>query len=268
MSAFLLIGTDSEHFVERDGIISSAHGQIGGSKDKPLIVDKGNLQEDNILAEFAIDPVHTEQAWVESIHSVLNTLRERMKDKGYELVCKSSYAINKDKLLSFGGAMEMGCQPDYNVYSGRDNSRPTPFVELRTAAGHVHFSYENPSLHTTCSIVKCLDYCLGLSSLIYDEDRSRRTMYGRAGDIRLKFYGGEYRTLGNYWLRDAKLVSQVYKYTRICVEQHEQLLPMFNALLPEQDVVDAINSYNVDLAAAFSPEIDKIMEKFYDQLPA
>jgi hypothetical protein len=60
---------------------------------------------------------------------------------------------------------------------------------------------------------KQLDFYLGLSSLIYDKDTKRRTMYGAQGAFRPKPYGVEYRVLSNAWLQSEELVAWVYRTT-------------------------------------------------------
>jgi hypothetical protein len=48
-----------------------------------------------------------------------------------------------------------------------------------------------------------LDLRLAVPSLIWDKDKKRRLLYGKAGCFRPKPYGMEYRTLSNAWLNPA-----------------------------------------------------------------
>jgi hypothetical protein len=71
-------------------------------------------------------------------------------------------------------------------------------------------------------MVKLMDLYLGLPSLIHDsgpEANERRTLYGAAGAHRPKpeYPGGEYRSLSNFWMKDARLIGWVYDMTEVCL---------------------------------------------------
>jgi hypothetical protein len=251
MNKFLLIGTDSEYFVQNEqGIITSAIDQIGGSKDKPRLVMHGNLQEDNVLAEFAINPVQLKSSWLCSIESVTNTLRVVVEKRGLSLVKKSSHMYDKELLLSFpSAAMELGCEPDYNVYNNLPNEKPSARTRLRTAAGHVHFSYVRPTEEATSLIIKAMDYVLGLWSVIEDSDVARRELYGKAGSCRFKPYGGEYRTLGNFWLENVGAMSYVYDMTVLCTQNPEEIIRRCALVLNQRELVRIIDNCDKPMAA-------------------
>lgn len=262
MNTLLKLGTDSEFFVTKDGEVDNAFDCQLGSKEAPLLVDRGNLQEDNILAEFAIDPVDDKQSWVGSINYVTAQLRTKVNRQGKALLLSSSCPVSKNKLLSWGSkAMRMGCEQDYNAYTGDLNPRPDGRIRLRTAAGHVHFSYENPNDTSTFVIVKALDYALGLWSVLEDEDTARRQLYGKAGACRLKIYGGEYRVLGNFWLRSNECLEFVYDTTSLIVEHAEELLASFMLLAPAGRVQAIINNCDKQAAELLYPQILAVMEE-------
>ena len=54
-----------------------------------------------------------------------------------------------------------------------------------------------------------MDFFLGLPSVLYDADTERRKLYGKAGAMRYKPYGVEYRTLSNAWLKNKNRMKQV-----------------------------------------------------------
>lgn len=259
MSVFLQIGTDCEFFVkDEEHNISSAIGLIGGSKEDPLIVSGGNLQEDNVLAEMATNPVRTLDEWLLCIQDVRGDLEDKIKP--FTLECQSSYVYTKEQLMSYPDeALILGCTPDFNVYKGKNNPSPNPKQGLRTAAGHVHFSYVRPNNSATISIVKALDYTLGLWSVITDDDKERRKLYGKAGCVRFKDYGGEYRTLGNFWLRNTIRQTFVYNITKMCVEHHAVMLPMLRAIVNEEDLQAIINDCDRDRAMTLFPAISDII---------
>lgn len=262
MSDLLMIGTDSEYFVQKDGVIGSAIGLLHGDKTKPFLVRSGNLQEDNVLAEFAINPAKTKQEFLTNISVVKYTLEKTLQEQGYSVVAKSSHFYEKEELLSFGEkAMHMGCEADFDVYADTANPKPRGQTCLRTAAGHVHFSYVGADQQTTKNIIKVMDYLLGLWSLHEDEDQHRREMYGKAGSCRLKVYGGEYRALGNFWLRTEEMRGYVYDMTEIAVERHEELLLRFQTILPSAELQAIINGYDFEAAKIFYPLILRAMEE-------
>ncbi|OYV41139.1 MAG: hypothetical protein B7Z80_02685 [Rhodospirillales bacterium 20-64-7] len=55
-----------------------------------------------------------------------------------------------------------------------------------------------------------MDYFLGIHSLLWDKDGTRRKLYGKAGAFRPKPYGMEYRVLSNRWLDSPDLTRWVY----------------------------------------------------------
>ena len=78
--------------------------------------------------------------------------------------------------------------------------------------------------------MKHLDLFLGLRSLEWDKDKTRRQLYGNPGAMRLKPYGVEYRVLSNMWLSKEALVRFVYRQTLRCIEDLKK-----NGALTERD---------------------------------
>src|SRR3546814_4146318 len=110
-------------------------------------------------------------------------------------------------------ALELGCSPDYNAWTGGVNPPPDASQNplMRCAGGHLHVGWtEGESLGSiqhvmNCSdLVKQLDWYLGLWSLGKDKDKVRRSLYGKAGACRIKPYGVEYRVLSNFWIKNKK----------------------------------------------------------------
>jgi len=122
-------------------------------------------------------------------------------------------------------SLELGCEPDFNAYTGRENPRPNAKNTFRTASGHVHIGWTegadplDPAHFADCiAVVKQLDWSLGLMSKLWDSDEKRRTMYGDLGAFRPKPYGVEYRTMSNAWLTDDNLISYVFDQVQLSME--------------------------------------------------
>lgn len=211
----ILIGTDPELFVQQNNKYMSAHGLIPGSKEAPYPVNNGAVQVDGMALEFNTDPADTEDGFIFNINSVMAQLKSMVP--GYEVVTHATAVFDHDYMASQPAeALELGCDPDYNAYSGDMNQPPDNTTNMRTAAGHVHVGWTEdaggPEHITLCrQLTRQLDLYLGVPSVILDPDTDRRKMYGQAGAFRPKTYGVEYRVLSNFWLQDEELMRWVFQ---------------------------------------------------------
>ncbi len=221
----ILMGADPEFFVkDQFGRFRSAHGLVPGTKEEPFKVPKGAIQVDGMALEFNIDPAATEDEFVTNISTVIGEMRKAVPDRfSFEFVPSVKFHGNHMRAQP-EAATEMGCQPDFDSYTMADNPRPNGATTLRTASGHIHIGFcdgadpLDPDHIRRCAVLaKHLDLFLGIRSLEWDTDQTRRTLYGKAGAIRIKPYGLEYRVLSNAWLKDEKLVRFVYKQTKACI---------------------------------------------------
>lgn len=236
------VGCDPEVFVADGSGIIPGIGLIGGSKHEPMQVDKGALQEDNVLAEFNIIPAATEDDFVTNINHVMQQLMYRIAP--LEMRILSSHRFDKEVLEKAGPkAMEFGCDVDYNAWSMQPNRRPDPTTNLRTAGGHVHVSFDSDDETMAYKVGAMMDYYLGVPSVLLDSDQERRQMYGKAGAIRPKDYGVEYRTLSNFWLQSDKLMRWVFRNAKEAVENVDHVFN-FRKLFPADDVQNVINTGN------------------------
>lgn len=185
---------------------------IPGSKDDPYKVEYGAIQRDGMAAEFNIDPVDNFHDFNRNINAVMNQMKKFIpKDHTFGIV---PHVIFDEKTWAEtpDDAKELGCSPDFNAWTGGVNTPPKPVIPtMRCAGGHVHIGWtENAELDDPQHIMNCrdlvkqLDWYIGGWSIKQDPDPVRRTLYGNAGACRYKPYGVEYRTLSNFWLKDAK----------------------------------------------------------------
>lgn len=203
----LKIGADPEFFVLKDGKPVSAYGLIEGTKKAPIPVKDGAIQVDGMALEFNINPATTKKEFSSNIQSVLNQFRE---------IIPKEYEFSFTPVAEFGEqyiaeqpeeARRLGCDPDFNAWTGDPNPTPNANGSFRTASGHIHLGWtENQDINDPEHIEACqmmtkqLDVVLGMASVVWDPDNRRRELYGKAGAFRPKPYGVEYRTMSNVWV--------------------------------------------------------------------
>lgn len=261
------VGADPEAFVSDKSNIVSAIGLIGGSKEKPRTVKFGAIQEDNVLAEFNIDPATDADQFVHNINAVVAQLKQTVAP--LDLSIMSSHEFTRDVLEKAGPkAMQFGCDPDYNAWTLGINDTPDANTSLRTAGGHIHvgFNLEDEHLSPFMAAIM-MDFYLGLPSVLLDDDVRRRGMYGKAGACRPKlksqgdpYNGVEYRTLSNFWLRDEATTRWAFDNTITAIRE----MPNFHELIKKYDgeeIQDIINNSDKEKASAIISEIGIAMPK-------
>jgi hypothetical protein len=211
------IGTDTELFaVDTKGIHRSLCGKIGGTKEEPLQIK--NLprgccvQEDNVSLEFNIPPAKSLENFEAYINIMVQKSAEILKANKLLLSTDSSASFIKEELIH-PNSLLFGCEPDYNAWKLVENPKPYSKDEtLRTCGGHIHVGTEIDMI----TGVQNMDLYLGIPSILLDSSPSsvkRRELYGKAGAMRPKPYGFEYRTLSNFWVFDDKLIRWVWLQT-------------------------------------------------------
>lgn len=260
----ILLGCDPEIFVKRDGIFHSAHGLIPGDKKNPFKVDKGAVQVDGMALEFNIEPAHSCEEFVTNISTVFEILKGMVPE--YQIVT-TPVADFTDEIMKSQPkeALELGCDPDFNAWTGMENVKPDGDRPMRTASGHIHVGWTNgrdihdPIFQQACNdVAKQLDFFLGLPSLFIDDDVRRRSMYGKAGCVRYKSYGVEYRTLSNVWLSSVDLMKWVYSST---LEAMNQLMNRNKLVDRYGDIQEIINTSNKKQAEHILNEIGILLPK-------
>ncbi len=249
----LLIGADPELFVQQYGKFVSGYGLIEGTKQNPFKVDKGAVQVDGMALEFNIDPAASENEFVFNCQHVMEQLALMVPTHNLAIVPVAHFSkevMNKQP----EEALALGCDPDYNAYTGNVNPKPNGNVTFRTAAGHVHIGWtkdmdvEDPGHIEACQMfTRQLDYYLGVPSLFYDTNQKRRQMYGKPGCYRVKSYGVEYRVLSNAWLHSPERMAWVYRSTK---KAFDDLMDGKNAYARYGNhAADTINANDTGMAA-------------------
>jgi len=250
----MLLGADPEMMaVDRYGNPQPICGLLGGTKESPIPVPMGAYQEDNVNPEFNIDPAHTEEQWVEHLTSVIKHVDTRLEPLQLKLAAVPSFHYTPETLESLGSAaMSFGCNPDRNVWTGDWNRSPNPYTTLRSAGGHIHFSCREDEVD---SIVKLMDIYLGIPSVLLDPDKSRREAYGKAGSFRYKPYGGEYRTLSNFWVGEERLMRWAYRMSQKAYKDLAHL-PELVARITPYTIQQCINTADVESAKDIVTDLD------------
>lgn len=213
------LGCDPEVFLEKDGVIISAVGKIGGTKAEPKpISDNGHaVQEDNVAIEWNIPPSKNVDEFLENNNLVKNYLDAITTAMGCNLNFSASAELS-DKELDSDQARLFGCEPDFNAYTRSMNNPPEAGGNLRSCGGHIAIGWDNNDTDTAILLVKAMDATAGLESLFLDTDERRKQLYGKAGCFRLKDFGVEYRTLSNFWVKDDESIKWAYETTMKAIE--------------------------------------------------
>lgn len=246
----LTVGCDPELFLRKDNSFLSAFGIVKGNKQNPHKLLKGAVQVDGMALEFNIEPAKNVYEFVDNISTVLSEIRKSI-DKSIEFDMSSTAHLTEEYLLSRQyEELELGCEPDYNAYTGEENEAPEREKPMRTAGGHVHVGLgmdvpRGPEADATVQrMVKLMDIFLGVPSVLLDKDKDRRSMYGKAGAFRYKSYGFEYRSLSNFWIRDKELMAWVFRNTELAIAS----LDKYGELVDKIDAESIINNSDTDSA--------------------
>lgn len=226
-------GADPELFIRHQDsteYLVSAEGFIQGSKEAPFPVKDGAFQLDGMAAEFNIVPVKTEKGFLVKIKRVLKQLKESLPE-GYSLCSTPVAHFSEDTWKKASDeSKQLGCNPDFNAYTGNENPAPNAKTEFRTGSGHIHigwgeFDHKNDKDHfNDCRfLVAHLDWYLGTPlSKAPGNDPRRTRLYGKPGAFRPTRFGLEYRSPSNYWLssedRVKFAITQTMKGLRRAVE--------------------------------------------------
>jgi hypothetical protein len=224
-----LVGADPELFIKNmsTGQFISAHDVIPGSKLLPQQVNYGAIQPDGVSAEFNIKPAKTHEEFSTNVFSVVNALTSIVRNKlgaDHSLVATPTAYFDVKYFRKLPAqAKALGCTPDYNVWTGTMNKvvAPSSRRPFRTGAGHIHVGWTEGASHedsahvTKClRVVKQLDACMFVPSLLWDNDGKRRELYGKMGSYRIKPYGVEYRPLSNAWVFKPLLHKFIFETVR------------------------------------------------------
>lgn len=243
------IGFDGELFAKnKKGDFVACCGLIGGTKEKPKPLEGlpagFAIQEDNVAVEFNIPPANSSSKFTAFLAAGLFAVEKELKK--LDLTYSSVPAAIFSKLqLKHPNALVFGCEPDYDAWRLVENKKPySSNKQLRTCGGHIHIG----SKFSMIKGVQNMDLFLGVPAVILDntpEAKQRRELYGKAGAMRPKPYGWEYRVLSNFWFLKPELIDWVYHQTEEALKYKKE----FTSSQKEQ-IVSCINTGDVEHAEA------------------
>lgn len=213
MSSLIPIGADPELLLQnKTGDFIASCGLFGGTKDNPLPLTKDiAIQEDNVAIEYNIKPTFRAAGWLSQHTEAIDLIQKLANNHGLSISPATSASF-KTENLGDSRAWIFGCDPDYNVWSCQTNPRPFSEDEnLRCVGGHIHIGIGTGYSNKRKIILgRLCDLLIGVPLATYDKDLKRKSLYGKAGAIRFKPYGIEYRTPSSIWLHTEELTDFVY----------------------------------------------------------
>lgn len=223
MTSKLMVGADPEFFVRKKNSFISGHIFQCGTKRNPMKTEHGSIQVDGLALEANVIPAGSKEEFLKNVYDAFGDLKKFVTsvDADCELIPAACVFFGNEYIKTLPPeTSKLGCEPDYNAYTGKTNPSPEEISPYRTGSGHIHIGWTegaNPRNIThfrkCCDFAKQLDYYLGLPSLKWDDDNKRRLLYGKAGAFRPKPYGMEYRVLSNKWMDTPELAGFVYDAT-------------------------------------------------------
>lgn len=249
------IGTDPEYFmVDDSGKLISSIGMIPGSKKDPFDIGDGiKVHPDNIAIELSVPPADNEDAFVAQIHKAISRAQSFVSSVNPKAYIKKDLVsvYPSQEILKGKGARSFGCEPDFNAWKMEINTPPSSKTKLRSCGGHIHVGLSDELINDEFIRIAVLmmDIYLGIPSIVLDQDKDRRSIYGKASCFRPKDYGFEYRTLSNFWTKSDDLIKWVFKNTNTAIQAAKEINHYDFNLLSE--TVEIINNQDSEKAKTF-----------------
>jgi hypothetical protein len=260
------LGGDPEIFLlDKKKNFKSVIGLIGANKWDPMQVPhlpKGfTLQEDNVALELGFPPAGSEDEFVFNVRTAMEAGLSKLNDNGGAFrFSRASCVVFPEEEMKEPEAHIFGCEPDFNAWTGEENPKPKPPHQfMRSCGGHVHFGFDDGEDKPDFKLVgRAADLCLAVPSVLLDDGYERKQIYGKAGSIRFKPYGGEYRTLSNFWIFSKPLTRWVFNNSRLAVEMvRDGRIEEINAL--GDDIQHCVNNNDKKQAADLIKYFDVTM---------
>ncbi len=271
------LGSDPEMmlFDAKNEKMVSAIAVLKNDKDHPSDLGDGiKMYADNVLVECAFPPALSKDAFIETMRKALQRMVLAL-GPDYRLHPQAAWTYSEEA-LSDPRAWKIGCNPNFDAYIGRENEiKDFGKLRLRTGSCHIHIGNADwkqggdlPLLKRKDKLnaIKLLDLFVGVPSVVFDKDFTaieRRKLYGKAGEFRPTPYGVEYRVLGNFVLRNPRLMELVLDLVNLAMDHIREGTAddVLKAINPEvvQDVI------NCGSAVGAQAIMNKLMPESYQR---
>lgn len=197
----LLVGSDPEFFVEKNGKIKSSIGIIPGTKNDTVTIEQFEILKDNVLVEGNIPPARSRDEFIATMENLKEVIFKYFKVKA---ISKNSHNFDQSELQD-EEAREFGCSSYLNAWEACSvKAANLAEYNTRTAGFHIHIGYDMITSDIEKSrldslIAKAFDYFCVIPSRNHMPDAFRDENYGALGSYREKPYGLEVRGLGGYF---------------------------------------------------------------------
>ncbi len=246
----IMLGGDPEAFYKsiETGKFVPAYLVQKGDKYNPIpISDNGHaIQVDNCSVEYNFPPCKTAEEFVKEnlfVQDYINRTICTPNNLTLEIVPCAEFDLKEIKAKR---AWAIGCEPDFNAYSG-DVNMPGKYVDgNRCCGGHVALSYNDFNEETNKLIVRAMDLFLSVPLMIMEPPSRRKEVYGKSGAYRNTFFGVEFRVCSNYIYSTPELMSWAFNQTLRAlkfINEHYTNLP---EIMTGNRLETIINSKDID----------------------
>lgn len=223
-----MIGADPEILLRKkngEGFI--ADRIFDGDKNNHIKIGNGcDIHNDGVAVEYNIPPTDSLINWKESHTHVLNFITRKVngynvgKKEAIIVTSSSSLLFNIEELAEKRQYSDSGCIEVHNV-NKMCEQEPLRYEKnngWRYAGGHVHISWDNPTITDRITLTRLLD--INFSKWVWDipphpkldwGSGRGKTVLGELGNMRYKDYGIEYRTPSNFWIFDIEQISNMFR---------------------------------------------------------
>lgn len=207
------IGCDPEFFLmDKKGNFVPAFDTVGGTKKEPRVLECGHtVQEDGCAVEIGIRPATTADEFVTYVREAVDEVRSLVKKMGLKIAIVNEATFDMDQLRDPRG-WEVGCDPDFDAYTGGKRIMRDYQDTTRYAGGHIHIGSPqlmNPKIIS--NYIKTLDVVMGYKLNLMDKTHGRNAVYGGPGKFRFKPYGVEYRSPSNGWIGKPAVQRKIFE---------------------------------------------------------
>jgi hypothetical protein len=211
------IGADPEFFIldNLNQKIKNAEFYIKGTKEFPFgLKNEIFCLLDGVTVEINPKPAESKQEFVDNILEA-KYLVDLLLPEDFNLLEITTAVLDESELTE--NSRVVGCDPDYNVYTGDVNPKPV-IQNYFFAGGHIHIGKQMTDFEKY-DIIENLDkHLLPYVNLLekqyqnkFEKGIRKKVQYGKKGNYRNKSYGLEYRSVSNKWCTNDVTIETTYE---------------------------------------------------------